>query len=322
MSITTPFPPTVTALITPTLLTSLFTLEIPWPKSTPPTAPQWSAPHSSPAAYKPLCWPALLALSTIPLPATKTLNWFTLLPAPTDPAFPIQAVGLTILLDQAPRHLCTHAHERWRNAFFDPLALSLTLALRKLPASSSIHDRPRWQQQGWSMPHFQALSNFLAAPLAHAELLAVHTALLLPEVAARRRLLETYYAVRDSWHGTALATSATATAEFARLFAAAVPAVEVADTAFWWCRVLEAHTPILRAFGRYPYRNRAMGRVSTPAEVLFLEQTGDFGVGVGEGDAEGVRRDVEGGVWTALGDGEGEGLGWKVKMGKGREGAV
>ncbi|GAD88116.1 hypothetical protein VHA01S_003_01920 [Vibrio halioticoli NBRC 102217] len=34
------------------------------------------------------------------------------------------------------------------------------------------------------------------------------------------------------------------------------------------------HTAILQRFGRYPHRNQALGRVSTPEEVAFLSQPG------------------------------------------------
>ncbi|GAD78739.1 DUF924 family protein [Vibrio ezurae] len=34
------------------------------------------------------------------------------------------------------------------------------------------------------------------------------------------------------------------------------------------------HTAILQRFGRYPHRNHALGRVSTPEEVTFLSQPG------------------------------------------------
>jgi len=38
---------------------------------------------------------------------------------------------------------------------------------------------------------------------------------------------------------------------------------------------LEKHTEILRQFGRYPHRNEALGRASTPAEVKYLQGDAD-----------------------------------------------
>lgn len=39
-----------------------------------------------------------------------------------------------------------------------------------------------------------------------------------------------------------------------------------------------AHREIIRRFGRFPFRNAALGRISSPAEVAFLEEEGYGGV--------------------------------------------
>jgi uncharacterized protein (DUF924 family) len=36
----------------------------------------------------------------------------------------------------------------------------------------------------------------------------------------------------------------------------------------------QAHKDIIDRFGRFPHRNAALGRVSTPEEIAFLEQPG------------------------------------------------
>ena len=43
-----------------------------------------------------------------------------------------------------------------------------------------------------------------------------------------------------------------------------------ADPLFW----AEKHREIVARFGRFPHRNKALGRVSTPEEVEFLKQPG------------------------------------------------
>ena len=247
-----------------------------------------------------------MALSKIPLGIAKQLDFLALLPDAHDPAFPERAVGLLILLDQAPRHLCTKQNERSRNSFFNPLALDYALALRKLPHGVCIHEFPRWEKLGYTYEHFNAISNLLTAPFAHSEDLAIHETHLLPEVQARRILTEQLYNTLDVQHareaaaGTSIAASSN-TLEFACLFREWIPeGADFAQTVFWWCRVKEAHTPIIRAFGQYPYRNRAVGRSSTPEEVVFLGQTGNFGVSVDEEAAGRIRDDVERGVWTPL----------------------
>jgi uncharacterized protein (DUF924 family) len=45
---------------------------------------------------------------------------------------------------------------------------------------------------------------------------------------------------------------------------------ETADLPKW----AEAHLAIIRRFGRFPHRNAALGRASTPEEVEFLKQPG------------------------------------------------
>jgi uncharacterized protein (DUF924 family) len=36
----------------------------------------------------------------------------------------------------------------------------------------------------------------------------------------------------------------------------------------------QKHYDVIARFGRFPHRNRVLGRVSTPEEVAFLEQPG------------------------------------------------
>lgn len=42
-------------------------------------------------------------------------------------------------------------------------------------------------------------------------------------------------------------------------------------------RHAQQHRDIVLRFGRFPHRNRALGRASTPEELAFLETAGDFG---------------------------------------------
>jgi uncharacterized protein (DUF924 family) len=41
-----------------------------------------------------------------------------------------------------------------------------------------------------------------------------------------------------------------------------------------WARV---HRDIIARFGRFPHRNRVLGRVSTPGELAFLQSGGFAG---------------------------------------------
>lgn len=39
-----------------------------------------------------------------------------------------------------------------------------------------------------------------------------------------------------------------------------------------WLRYAERHAEIVHRFGRFPHRNKALARVSTPAEIAFLQE--------------------------------------------------
>jgi len=233
-------------------------------------------------------------------------SFLSLLPEASSPEFPTQALALVILLDQAPRHLCNGFNERWRNGYFDPLALGLSNELRALPSSSRIDNFACWEKQGFSFAHWCIISVSLSAPFAHSEDLANHESILVPEVKERRSETERYYNTTDMFHAKELERGLTVdvssdTLAFSRFVREGVPQTgEIKDCVFWFCRVKEAHVPIIRTFGRYPYRNRALGRVSTEAETEFLEKTKDFGVGVDEDAARRIQKDVVNGVWSPL----------------------
>ncbi|KAF2757226.1 hypothetical protein EJ05DRAFT_59283 [Pseudovirgaria hyperparasitica] len=293
--------------ITLSLLHSIFELMIPWPKSTPPTGPLWASNNA--AATNPiwhtLCWPSLLALSTT-LPHNPPADLTPLLPPPSSSSFPETATGLIILLDQAPRYLCTGPNERWRNAFFDPLALTLRLHLAALPPTHRLDTPQRWLDQGYSFEHWVIIATFLAAPYAHSEDRAVHHTYMQPAVADLRARVEARFGVEDALfqaqvaRGDLLRESGDVYA-FARIAKGGWPAAGgLAERAFHFCWLLDAHEPIVERFGRYPYRNRALGRGDAEGEREFLVETGGFGTSVTEEDAVVIKEDVERGVWRAL----------------------
>jgi hypothetical protein len=65
--------------------------------------------------------------------------------------------------------------------------------------------------------------------------------------------------------------------------------------------IFDAHPPIVKTFGRYPYRNGAIGRESTPRELEWLEKTDHFAE-VEPEVAMRIREDVLAGRWTPLGE--------------------
>jgi uncharacterized protein (DUF924 family) len=302
------FPKTLSPLINSQLLQSIFQQNIPWAHDAPPSGKDW-ADHQQDGCipiWQKLCWEPLVALSKLDLIEESMPSFLSLLPEASSPEFPTQALALVILLDQAPRLLCNGVNERWRNGYFDPLALNLSSELQALPPSSRIDNFACWEKQGFSFAHWCMISVLLSAPFAHSEDLAIHEDILVPKVRERRLETERYYKTADMVHAKELEQGSTMDASldtlaFSRLVRQGMPQTgDIKDCVFWFCRVKEAHVPIVRIFGRYPYRNRALGRVSTEAETSFLEKTRDFGVGVDEDAAKRIRNDVVNGVWSPL----------------------
>ena len=64
-------------------------------------------------------------------------------------------------------------------------------------------------------------------------------------------------------------------ARFTRLLASTTP--ELHDTLTSNLRFAYQHLDIIKKFGRFPHRNAALGRVSTPEEEAFLKDGPRFG---------------------------------------------
>jgi uncharacterized protein (DUF924 family) len=41
-----------------------------------------------------------------------------------------------------------------------------------------------------------------------------------------------------------------------------------------WLDHARRHRAVIRRFGRFPHRNKALGRASTPAELAYLQESG------------------------------------------------
>ncbi|HOL36438.1 MAG TPA: DUF924 family protein [Rubrivivax sp.] len=67
------------------------------------------------------------------------------------------------------------------------------------------------------------------------------------------------------------AEDAAAQAESLRLFGALAAEAPSLASALEWA---DRHAAVIARFGRYPHRNEALGRASTPEEIEFLKQPG------------------------------------------------
>ncbi|KAJ3015429.1 hypothetical protein HKX48_004594 [Thoreauomyces humboldtii] len=244
-----------------------------------------------------LCFPTLLELSRHSLDRIPPL--ITHLPPATDDTFPSQALGLVLLLDQAPRLLFKGIDKRWSASFFDPIALQLAKDLQALPWGSRPDNPARWPSLHF--PHILLRSMTFHFPLHHSEDYADHMLCHGLDESLRREV-ERRWNVRDPSRDTDRADAADVYA-----FASLAPSASdlslefehVKEFFFLFFRILRVHEPIIRVYGRYPYRNGAYGRDPTGEELEYMVRTnGTFAVD--KDTARAIREDVDAGRWTPL----------------------
>ncbi|MCJ1428154.1 hypothetical protein MMC29_006062 [Sticta canariensis] len=298
----------LSTLLPPSKLHAIFQARIPWPPSTPLNFAHVRdfSSYFDADAFRALCFPVLKGLSEIHRFEVAD-ELFTLLPAAESGEFPEQALGMLLLLDQGPRQLFSGHDERWTYSYFDGLALRVLHRLRSLPETLQPDRQTRWvDEMGYTFSHWTVARFWFTAPLTHSESAADQDRQrrLCDEV---RQAVETTTGTRDAYradHGTELPPPATDPTAFSRLARTGPPPGEditMAEFVFWFLTIFDAHTPIIRAFGRFPSRNGAVGRAPTEAESSFLERTDGFGI-VSEEARRRVSADVKAGRWTPLGE--------------------
>lgn len=251
-------------------------------------------------------FPVLQTLSKIPPQDLLATDLLIYLPPPTSLDFPLEALGLLMFLDQAPRYLCQGVNTRWCNSFFDLIAIKLAHQYRELPEALRPWNKTRWiSELGYSFDHWIITRIWFTAPFCHSESLSDHgiSAKLTSDLRDEMELFlgkrgeDPYSSTEETWKLDVYA--------FNRILGLGGPVmaddkIEMGDFV-WWLRMLfDCHRPIIDKFGRYPYRNGANGRASTDAEKEYLEKVEGF---FGSGDREvekRVREDVENGRWTPL----------------------
>ncbi|WYZ45717.1 hypothetical protein EsH8_VIII_001033 [Colletotrichum jinshuiense] len=243
-------------------------------------------------------WSALVALSKIPLPEMPDLMSF--LPPPSDPDFPEQCLGLTLLVDQGPRLFCRGLDARWADVFFGAIARQLAHSWFALPADQRPDSWDRWRAAGASFEHWVLAHVFFSCPFVHSEKLEDHE-IGLRFTEERRKAAEERAGEEDPYRKRRSEILSDATA-FPRVVQAGPPRGEGATTqqwVFWSGMLMDVHWPIIQKFGRYPYRNAIQGRESTEEEVKWLDETEHFAEASSE-VAEKVKEDIAAGRWTPL----------------------
>ncbi|KAJ7185707.1 hypothetical protein C8R46DRAFT_1061495 [Mycena filopes] len=280
---------TLEYLLRPEVLNAAFSVHWPWPKSAPVdwegVRDVYFGDQMDVDKLREACYPALKKLS--------------FLPPPSAPEFPQQALGLLILIDQGSRLLLNGVDARWTNDYFDYVAYAFVSRLLDLPENLRPDTAERWTNVGYSFDAWVAIRFWFIAPLAHAEIWASQErAVALADEA--RVVTERRTGVADPYRRTRDKNSRDPLA-FARIFTAGPPAgnITMPEFIYWFSMVIDVHPPIIREFGRYPYRNRAFGRIARAGEEQFLKDTNCFGCIDAESAAK-IRQDVLAGRWTPL----------------------
>ncbi|KAL5357575.1 hypothetical protein BJX96DRAFT_172650 [Aspergillus floccosus] len=172
------------------------------------------------------------------------------------PSSPQDWLGLVLLLDQLPRNSYRDGDAAVVFEVFDPLALGVAMrAIQEgVPTSPGVKYR-------------LALRKWFYLPLMHSEDMKVQ------ELCAEmyRRMAEDVDRVVD---GTGAAGLNAEEAAYASVLAKDPDAARAScalDIKFE-----DMHRDIIARFGRYPHRNKALGRVSTPEEEKFLQEENQF----------------------------------------------
>lgn len=252
---------------------------------------------------------ALLALSRLcpdgTVPPVSKLDLMSLLPPVSSPQFPQQCYGMQLLLDQASRMLFSGISGRWQSGFFGPLARQFAGQWYALPKAQRPDSFARWRDDvGATCFDYWLVTRVIwAAPFLHAEDLESQKIGL--EMSEETRVaVEAYTGQTDPYRAMRDETMTDDTL-FLREVVKGLPVkdgkLSMGEYAFWWCRTLDAHWPIIEHFGRYPYRNAILGRETTEAEMKWLDVTGHFSEASPELAAR-VREDIAKGRWTPLGE--------------------
>lgn len=299
------------SLITPSLLTLIAEAQVPWSKTErldfAEVAANMPNKRFQEACKASTARDALLALSKLSPDATipPSLDLMSFLPPPEALDFPQQCYGLQCLLDQASRVLFDGIGGRWQSAYFGPLARQLAGQWYALPETLRPDKWERWRDEaGVSFDYWIVMQTLWSAPFLHAEDLdSQRIGVILAE--ETRKTVQTYSGERDPYHEERETILGNDKIFLQEVFKGPIdkfgPRISLSEWAYWWCMIKDAHWPIIRRFGRYPYRNAILGRDSTEEEKKWLEATGHVAEAPPELAAR-IREDVEKGSWTLLGE--------------------
>lgn len=295
----------IKSMLTPELLDEVHKILYPLPKTTSLNAKELMENFVSPPnsdvidRLYALCFDQVLKpLSQVSI--DKIPDLMECLPPPEAANFPERALGAILTLDQVPRIILSGIDTRWVNGFFDSLARRLLAQLHALPTELRPDNIERWRSLGYSYDNIFDRRMIINVPLVHSEDIELHRQQM-EETEALRCAVEKHYGVTDVSRSLD-AEDKNDVIAFYRLIH--FPPAFDEETGFHeylfqWCRIRRVHEPIIRTFGRYPYRNAYFGRENTKEEDEFLKDT-KYMATPKEETRKKLSEDITAGRWTPL----------------------
>ncbi|KAL2810483.1 hypothetical protein BJX63DRAFT_423073 [Aspergillus granulosus] len=168
------------------------------------------------------------------------------------PSSPLDWLGLIILLDQLPRNCYRGMESALVFTFFDPISRAITLRALE-------QDIPSTPQLRYRL----ALRHWFYLPLMHSEDLS-HQELCLEKY---QEMNEDIRRLLDETPTGKLTEKEVTCREILAGNRGALEAISAQNLRFQ-----KEHHDIIAQFGRYPHRNKALNRTSTPGEERFLSE--------------------------------------------------
>jgi uncharacterized protein (DUF924 family) len=294
----------ISTLLTPDLFETLVNAKLPFSMTEPLEfedvgQKQFKGKAPIPSELVERVWPVLEALSKLELASIPDLLQF--LPPVADDAFPRQALGLQLLLDQMTRSLFRGIDGRWRSAYFDIISLKYAHTLDAMPEEQKPWSWSRWKTFA-TLDFWVLARTWYICPFVHSdEISDQERALIFTEetrnvVEQETGTTDPYRAERDSILSDIYGVSP--------MLKEGPPAAgaTVQMYAYWMCKLMDIHKPVVDKFGRYPYRNAYFGRQNTLEEEAWAKKRAGNPMASEELTSR-LKKDIDTGIWTPLGAG-------------------
>lgn len=241
-------------------------------------------------------WRVLEALSKQPVP-----DLLQVLPPITDDYFPRQALGLQLLLDQMTRSLLRGIDGRWRSAYFDVISLKYAHALDTLSEEQKPWAWSRWKTFA-TLDFWVLIRTWHVCAFVHSdEASDSERALLFTE--ETRNIVENETGTIDPYRAERDVILSDIYGVPVMLKEGPPGAGAMLETyTYWMCKLMDLHVPIVKAFGRYPYKNAYFGRQNTPEEEEWFQKRAGNPM-VSKELRNRLKQDIDAGIWSPLGAG-------------------